>query len=92
MTNITVNPTAVTATASVGSPTIQIDTVPISGAVITFNLVKDSTTCTINHLSHGALAGDFVTFTNVDLTSELSSIVTLLEKEHEITSVTNANI
>ena len=92
MSNITVNPTAVTATASVGSPTIQIDTVPISGAVITFSSVKDSTTCTINHLSHGALTGDFVTFTNVDLTSELSSIVTLLEKEHEITSVTNANI
>ena len=80
MSNITVNPTAVTATASVGSPTIQIDTVPISGAVITFSSVKDSTTCTINHTGHGALAGDFVTFTNVDLESALSSIITLLEK------------
>tara|TARA_R100001015_G_scaffold669_1_gene206 strand:+ start:6323 stop:7930 length:1608 start_codon:yes stop_codon:yes gene_type:complete len=85
MSNITVNPTTVTATASVGSPTIQIDTVPISGAVITFSSVKDSTTCTINHTNHGALTGDFVTFTNVDLPSELSSIIALLEKEHEIT-------
>ena len=90
MSNVTVAPNAVTATASVGTVSALINTAPISGAVITFSCVKDSTTCTINHTGHGALTGDFVTFTNVDLVAELSSIVTLLEKEHEVT-VTDAN-
>jgi len=93
MSNITVLPTSVLGTASLGTGfSVLINTVPISGAVITFSSVKDSTTVTVTHVNHGALAGDFVTFTNVDLTSELSSLVTLLEKEHEVTSVTNANV
>ena len=52
---------------------------------ITFISATDSTTVTVNDGSHGALVGDFVTFTNANTGN--SSLNTQLNAEHEIITV-----
>mgnify|MGYP003113398661 CR=1 FL=1 len=52
---------------------------------ITFTTATDSTTATVNDSSHGALVGDFVTFTNANTGN--SSLNTQINGEHEIISV-----
>ena len=81
----------VLSTSGLGLVNIHINSVPISGAVITFTSTLNSTTVTINHTGHGALEGDFVTFTSCELPSQFSSLVTLLVKEHEVVTVLNSD-
>ena len=81
----------VLSTSGLGLVNIHINSVPISGAVITFTSTLNSTTATINHTGHGALEGDFVTFTSCELPSQFSSLVTLLVKEHEVVTVPNSD-
>ena len=52
---------------------------------ITFITATDSTTATVNDSSHGALVGDFVTFSNANTGN--SSLNTQINGEHEIISV-----
>ena len=52
---------------------------------ITFITATDSTTVTVNDGSHGALVGDFVTFSNANTGN--SSLNTQLNAEHEIVTV-----
>ena len=52
---------------------------------ITFITATDSTTVTVNDGSHGALVGDFVTFSNANTGN--SSLNTQLNVEHEIVTV-----
>jgi len=52
---------------------------------ITFITATDSTTVTVNDGSHGALVGDFVTFSNANTGN--SSLNTQLNAEHEIATV-----
>ena len=56
---------------------------------ITFTSATDSTSVTVNDSSHGALLGDFVTFSNADTGN--SSLNTQLNNEFSITSVTDSN-
>lgn len=56
---------------------------------ITFTSATDSTNVTVNDTSHGAIAGDFVTFSNA--TTGNSSLNTQLNNEFSITSITDAN-
>ena len=51
---------------------------------ITFITATDSTTVTVNDGSHGALVGDFVTFSNANGNSSLN---TQINGEHEIITV-----
>ena len=52
---------------------------------ITFTSATDSTTVTVNDASHGALVGDFVTFSNAQTGD--TSLNTQLNIEHEIKTV-----
>ena len=52
---------------------------------ITFTSATDSTTVTVNDGSHGALVGDFVTFSNANTGN--SSLNTQIDGEHEIITV-----
>ena len=52
---------------------------------ITFITATDSTTATVNDSSHGALVGDFVTFSNANTGN--SSLNTQINGEHEIITV-----
>jgi hypothetical protein len=56
---------------------------------ITFTTATDSTSVTVNDSSHGALLGDFVTFSNANTGN--SSLNTQINNEFSITSVTNDN-
>jgi len=91
MTNVNVSPLSVSTTSTLGSASVHINSAPVSGAVITVTSTFNSTTVTINHTGHGALQGDFVTFTSCELPSQLSSLVTLLVKEHEIVTVPSSD-
>ena len=91
MTNVTVSPLGFSSTSGLGTVTVHINAAPVSGAVITFTSTFNSTTVTINHTGHGALEGDFVTFTSCELPSQFSSLVTLLVKEHEVVTVPNSD-
>ena len=55
---------------------------------ITFTSATDSTNVTVNDTSHGALAGDFVTFSNASTGN--SSLNTQLNNEFSITSITDS--
>ena len=57
---------------------------------IGFSLTSGSTSVTVNHTTHGAVAGDFVTFSSVTLPDGGLS-VSDLQAEFEIQSVTNVN-
>ena len=91
MTNVTVSPSGFSTSSGLGSVSVNINAATVSGAVITFTSTHNSTTVTINDTGHGALEGDFVTFTSCELPSQLSSLATLLVKEHEIISVVNSD-
>ena len=91
MTNVTVSPSGFSTSSGLGSVSININAAPVLGAVITLTSTHNSTTVTINDTGHGALEGDFVTFTSCELPSQLSSLVTLLVKEHEIVTVPNSD-
>ena len=52
---------------------------------ITFTSATDSTSVTVNDSSHGALVGDFVTFSNAATGND--SLNTQLNAEHEIITV-----
>tara|TARA_R100000654_G_scaffold38022_1_gene63660 strand:- start:361 stop:1971 length:1611 start_codon:yes stop_codon:yes gene_type:complete len=91
MTNVTVSPLGFLSTSGLGTVSIHINAAPVSGAVITLTSTFNSTTVTINHTGHGALEGDFVTFTSCELPSQFSSLVTLLVKEHEVVTVLNSD-
>ena len=56
---------------------------------ITFTSATDSTSVTVNDTLHGAIAGDFVTFSNANTGN--SSLNTQLNNEFSVTSVTNDN-
>jgi hypothetical protein len=56
---------------------------------ITFTSATDSNSVTVNDSSHGAIAGDFVTFSNAATGN--SSLNTQLNNEFSITSITNDN-
>ncbi len=56
---------------------------------ITFISATDSTSVTVNDTSHGAIAGDFVTFSNASTGN--SSLNTQINNEFSITSITNVN-
>ena len=56
---------------------------------ITFTSATDSTSVTVNDASHGAITGDFVTFSNANTGN--SSFNTQLNNEFSITSITDAN-
>ena len=56
---------------------------------ITFTSATDSTSVTVNDTSHGAIAGDFVTFSNANTGN--SSLNTQLNNEFSVTSVTECN-
>ena len=55
-----------------------------------FETTNGSTTVTVNHTSHGALAGDFVTFSSTSAAVGGITAATL-DAEHEIISVPNSN-
>ena len=57
---------------------------------IGFSLTSGSTSVTVNHNTHGAIAGDFVTFSSVTLPDGGLS-VSDLQAEFEIQSITNVN-
>jgi len=57
---------------------------------IGFSLTSGSTSVTVNHTTHGAIAGDFVTFSSVTLPDGGLS-VSDLQAEFEIQSVTDVN-
>ena len=57
---------------------------------IGFSLTSGSTSVTVNHTTHGAIAGDFVTFSSVTLPDGGLS-VSDLQAEFEIQSITNVN-
>ena len=56
---------------------------------ITFTSATDSTSVTVNDSSHGAIAGDFVTFSNASTGN--SSLNAQLNNEFSIASITNDN-
>ena len=56
---------------------------------ITFTSSTSSTSVTVNDASHGALAGDFVTFSNASTGN--TSLNTQLNNEFSVTSVTDEN-
>ena len=78
MTNVIVSPSGFLASSGLGSLSVNINAAPVANAVITFTSTFNSTTVTITDNDHGALTGDFVTFTSCELPSQLSSLVTLL--------------
>jgi len=57
----------------------------------TFAATNGSTTLTVTDNSHGALAGDFVTFSSA---ASLGGVITaaILNAEHQIVSITSANV
>ena len=57
---------------------------------VTFAAANGSTTITVTDTSHGALAGDFVTFSN---STSLGGVITstVLDQEYQIVSIINAN-
>ncbi len=56
---------------------------------ITFTSATDSTSVTVNDSSHGAIEGDFVTFSNAATGN--STLNTQLDNEFSITSITDSN-
>jgi len=56
---------------------------------ITFTTATDSTSVTVNDTTHGAIEGDFVTFSNADTGN--TTLNTQLNNEFSITSITNTN-
>ena len=57
---------------------------------ITFITATDSTTATVNDSSHGALVGDFVTFSDaVSLGGNITAAI--LNQEYEIDTIINSN-
>jgi len=56
---------------------------------ITFTSATDSTSVTVNDTLHGAIVGDFVTFSNANTGN--SSLNTQLNNEFSVTSVTDEN-
>ena len=54
---------------------------------ITFITATDSTSVTVNDTLHGAIAGDFVTFSNANTGN--SSLNTQINNEFSITSTTD---
>ena len=56
---------------------------------ITFITATDSTTVTVNDTAHGAIVGDFVTFTNADTSN--TTLNAQLNKEFEIQTVPTRN-
>ena len=56
---------------------------------ITFTSATDSTTVTVNDSDHGAIVGDFVTFSNSNTGN--TSLDTQLDTEHQIVTVPNTN-
>jgi hypothetical protein len=61
-----------------------------AAGAVTFAATTGSTTITVSDTSHGALAGDFVTFSGaVSLGGDITALV--LNREYQITTVTDAN-
>jgi hypothetical protein len=56
---------------------------------ITFTTATDSTSVTVNDADHGAISGDFVTFSNANTGN--TTLNTQLNNEFSITSITNTN-
>jgi len=56
---------------------------------ITFTTATDSTSVTVNDADHGAILGDFVTFSNANTGN--TTLNTQLNNEFSITSITNTN-
>ncbi len=56
---------------------------------ITFTTATDSANATVNDSGHGAIANDFVTFSNANTGN--SALNAKLNNEFSITSITNAN-
>jgi hypothetical protein len=61
-----------------------------AAGAVTFAATTGSTTITVSDTSHGALAGDFVTFSGAaSLGGDITA--TVLNREYQITTVTDAN-
>ena len=69
-----------------GSP----DTLQTGSGDVTFAATNGSTTITVTDTSHGAVEGDFVTFTGA---ASLGGLITdtIMNAEHQIVSIINAN-
>ena len=56
-----------------------------------FDTTATSANITVNHSSHGAVAGDFITISNCSLTSVGGIANTSIDAQYEIQSITNAD-
>ena len=56
-----------------------------------FNTTASSANITVNHTSHGALVGDFITISNCSLTSVGGIANTSIDAQYEIQSITNVD-
>jgi len=56
-----------------------------------FNTTASSANITVNHSSHGAVEGDFVTISNCSLTSVGGIANSSIDAEYQIASITNAD-
>ena len=83
----TVTPEGVSATGEVSIPIIAIQTLL---PVITFSATNASNQITVTHANHGAVAKDFVTFTNaVSLGGNITAAI--LNQEYEINEIVDDN-
>lgn len=66
------------------------DTLQTGSGDVTFAATNGSTTITVTDTSHGAVEGDFVTFSN---STSLGGVITstVLDQEYQIVSIINAN-
>ena len=83
----TITPEGVSATGEVSIPIIAIQTLL---PVITFSATNASNQITVTHANHGAVAKDFVTFTNaVSLGGNITAAI--LNQEYEINEIVDDN-
>ena len=83
--DVTVTAEGVSATGEVSIPVVSIGTLV---AVITFSATNGSNEITVTHANHGAVAKDFVTFSNaVSLGGNITAAI--LNQEYQINEVVN---
>ena len=85
--NVTVNLVGVEGTADIGSPVVSSSS---SESAIDFSATDGSSTLTVSQTDHGAVLGDFVTFSGV---TGLGGNITadVLNQEYKIESIINDN-
>ena len=87
--NITPTPTAVLGTSALGTPVIQ-TSLPTTFAV-DFTTTQGSTLVTVNHTNFGSITGDTVVLSDFTFGAGIyEDLVALLNGEHVITKITNA--